>query len=74
MIEDKRGLSERCDLMQLDLKNAERKYQESLRSVEQRHAAELRRLKSLNDTSNKLKQEKWLDEKTKRIKEQTGKA
>ena len=31
----------------------------------------IRRLKSLQDTSNKLKQEKWVDEKTKRIKEQT---
>ena len=65
-------MSERCDLAQHDLKNAERKYQDSLRNLEQRHGAELRRLKSLNDTSIKLKQEKWLDEKTKRIKEQTG--
>ena len=31
----------------------------------------IRRLKSLQDTSNKLRQEKWVDEKTKRIKEQT---
>jgi hypothetical protein len=36
--------------------------------VEQRHAAEVKRLKSLQEASNKLKQEKWMDEKTKRIK------
>ena len=29
-------------------------------------------MKSLHETSSKLKQEKWMDEKTKRIKEQTG--
>ena len=45
--------------------------QESLRSAEQRHAAELRRVKALNETSSKLRQEKWVDEKTRRIKEQT---
>lgn len=72
MIEDKRGLSERCDLLHLDLKNGERKNQESLRNIEQRHSAELRRVRCLQETSNKLKREKWLDEKTRRIKEQTG--
>ena len=42
--------------------------QDTLKNVEQRHAAEVKRLKSLQDASNKLKQEKWLDEKTRRIK------
>ncbi len=28
-------------------------------------------MKSLNETSSKLKQERWMDEKTRRIKEQT---
>lgn len=72
LIEDKRRLAERCDTLHLDLKNMERKHVEQLKVVEQRHSAELRRIKSLHQTSNKLKQEKWLDEKTRRIKEQTG--
>ena len=71
MIEDKKGLAERTDCLTLELSNAERKFQETLKNQEQRHSAEIRRLKSLQDTSNKLKQEKWVDEKTKRIKEQT---
>ena len=71
MIEDKKGLAERTDCLTLELSNAERKFQETLKNQEQRHGAEIRRLKSLQDTSNKLKQEKWVDEKTKRIKEQT---
>ena len=58
-------------MLHLDLKNMERKSQESLRSAEQRHAAELRRVKALSETSSKIRQEKWVDEKTRRIKEQT---
>lgn len=73
LIEDKRSLSERCDVLHLDLRNSERKHQESIKSIEQRHQAELRRVKSLQETSSKIKQEKWMDEKTRRIKEQTGK-
>ena len=36
LIEDKRTLSERCDHLHLELKNRERKYQESIRNMEQR--------------------------------------
>ena len=39
--------------------------------LDQRHSAEIRRLRQLQDTTNKIKQEKWVDEKTRRIKEQT---
>jgi len=41
-----------------------------LKNVEQRHAAEVKRLKSLQEASAKLRQEKWMDEKTRRIKVQ----
>jgi len=41
---------------------------DTLKNVEQRHSAEVKRLKALQEASNKLKQEKWMDEKTKRIK------
>ncbi len=36
MIEDKKTLSERCDHLHLELKNKERKHQESVRGMEQR--------------------------------------
>ena len=71
LIEDKKALAERCDALKEELANGERKYQEALKGQEQRHNSEIRRLKSLQETSNKLKQEKWVDEKTRRIKEQT---
>ena len=64
-------MAERCDALGLELSTQERKYQESFKNLELRHSAEIRRIKSLQETSNKLKQEKWVDEKTRRIKEQT---
>jgi uncharacterized protein YkuJ len=39
-----------------------------LKNVEQRHVAEVKRLKALQEAGNKLRQEKWMDEKTRRIK------
>ncbi len=72
LLEDKRSLSERCDVLHQELQKNARKHEESVRNLEHRHGAEVRRLKSLQETSTKLRQEKWVDEKTRRIKEQTG--
>ena len=71
LIEDKKGLSEKCDDQSAEMKAAEKKFKDSLKNVELRHATEIKRLKALQESSNKLRQEKWVDEKTKRIKEQT---
>ena len=71
LIDDKKGLSERVDTQTTDLKVAEKKYKDTLKNAEARHATEIKRLKSLEASSNKIRQEKWVDEKTKRIKEQT---
>ncbi len=43
-------------------------FQDTLKNVEQRHVAEVKRLKALQEAGNKLRQEKWMDEKTRRIK------
>jgi len=72
LIEDKRQLSERCDHLHLEVRNKESRHQESTRALEQRHQAEVRRLRSLQEASSRIKQEKWVDEKTRRIKEQTA--
>ncbi len=54
MLEDKRRLSERCDLLQVQMEANERKHTESARAAEQRHVAEVRRIKSLAETSAKV--------------------
>lgn len=71
LIEDKKKLCERCDNLAKESKNSEARFRDTIKNVEQRHTAEIKRLKSLNESSNRLKQEKWVDEKTRRIKEQT---
>ncbi len=50
--------------------NRKHKQHYSISLLLHRHSAELRRVKSLNETSSKLKQERWMDEKTRRIREQ----
>ena len=71
LIDDKKGLSERCDAVAAEMKTAEKKFKDMLKNVEQRHATEIKRLKALQESSSKIRQEKWVDEKTRRIKEQT---
>ena len=41
LIEDKKNLSERCDAGTREVKANEKKYQDTLKTVEQRHAAEV---------------------------------
>lgn len=50
LIEDKKVLAERCDGLNADLTNNERKFQDSLKNLDQRHTAEIRRLKSIQET------------------------
>ena len=71
LIDDKKGLSEGVDAKTAEMKATEKKHKDALKAAEQRHLTEIKRLKALQESSNKLRQEKWVDEKTKRIKEQT---
>ncbi|XP_040577290.1 uncharacterized protein [Lepeophtheirus salmonis] len=73
LIEDKKTLRDQADSLLSEQNHLEKKYDDGIKGLESRHTAEIRRLKSLYESSSKLKQEKWLDEKTKRIKEQTVK-
>ena len=47
LIEDKKNLSERCDTANKEVKANEKKYQDTLKTVEQRHAAEVSSVYSL---------------------------
>ena len=71
LIDDKKGLSERVETQTGEMKAVEKKHKDAMKNAEQRHATEIKRLKALQESSNKIRQEKWVDEKTKRIKEQT---
>ncbi|XP_038597852.1 centrosomal protein of 131 kDa [Tachyglossus aculeatus] len=71
LIEDKRVLSAKCQEVVAELKEVEQKYTRKIGQVEERHQLELKKLKELMSATEKIRREKWIDEKTKKIKEIT---
>ncbi|EOA92782.1 5-azacytidine-induced protein 1, partial [Anas platyrhynchos] len=69
LIEDKKVLSERCEAVVAELKQADQKYSKKISQMQEQHELELRKLKELMSATEKIRREKWIDEKTKKIKE-----
>ncbi|PAA93717.1 hypothetical protein BOX15_Mlig032023g27, partial [Macrostomum lignano] len=73
LIDEKKVLQEKCESMLQELKTLRKQADDKLRHAEDRHAAELTRVKELHAAAEKLRREKWEAEKTKKIKELTVK-
>ena len=55
----------------LELKTIDQKYDDRIRSVEESQGKEFQKLKDVHEAAEKLRRERWIDEKTKKIKELT---
>ncbi|XP_067670950.1 centrosomal protein of 131 kDa-like [Haliotis asinina] len=73
LIDDKKTLSERCEQVVKELKVIDKKYQDKIKSIVDSHSHELQKLKDIHAAAEKLRREKWIEEKTKKIKEMTVK-
>nr|XP_002740719.1 PREDICTED: 5-azacytidine-induced protein 1-like [Saccoglossus kowalevskii] len=73
LIDDKKLLSEKYDKVVHDLKEVDKKYQTKMKHQEEEHSQELRKIKEVQAAAEKIRREKWIDEKTKKIKEITVK-
>ncbi|XP_035261990.1 centrosomal protein of 131 kDa isoform X2 [Anguilla anguilla] len=83
LIDDKKALSERCETMVTELKQVDQKYTKKITQMQEQHdlvwhilgplCEEIKKLKELMTASEKIRREKWIDEKTKKIKEITVK-
>uniref|UniRef100_A0A3B3CP47 Centrosomal protein 131 n=1 Tax=Oryzias melastigma TaxID=30732 RepID=A0A3B3CP47_ORYME len=83
LISDKKALSERCEGVLTELKQVDLKYTKKIAQMQQQHemvwqilgplCEEIKKLKDLMSASEKIRREKWIDEKTKKIKEITVK-
>ncbi|RVE59877.1 hypothetical protein OJAV_G00193350 [Oryzias javanicus] len=73
LISDKKALSERCEGVVTELKQVDLKYTKKIAQMQQQHEMEIKKLKDLMSASEKIRREKWIDEKTKKIKEITVK-
>jgi 5-azacytidine-induced protein 1 len=71
LIEDKKAISQKCETLAAELRTLERRSKENISAMESRHSLEINRLKQMNESSDKLKRERWMDQKAKKIKEQT---
>uniref|UniRef100_A0A671RS33 Centrosomal protein of 131 kDa-like n=1 Tax=Sinocyclocheilus anshuiensis TaxID=1608454 RepID=A0A671RS33_9TELE len=83
LIDDKKALSERCEEVVGELKQVDQKYTKKIAQMQEQHemvwqilgpmCEEIKKLKELMSATEKFRREKWIDEKTKKIKEITVK-
>ncbi|KAM9837246.1 centrosomal protein of 131 kDa isoform 1-T1 [Aulostomus maculatus] len=73
LIGDKKALSERCEGVVGELKQVDQKYTKKISQMQEQHEMEIKKLKDLMSATEKIRREKWIDEKTKKIKEITVK-
>ncbi|XP_074016149.1 centrosomal protein of 131 kDa isoform X2 [Numenius arquata] len=83
LIDDKKALSEKCEAVVAELKQVDQKYGKKITQMQEQHelvwrtlgpfCEEIKKLKELMSATEKIKREKWIDEKTKKIKEITVK-
>ncbi|KAK2820121.1 hypothetical protein Q5P01_023080 [Channa striata] len=73
LINDKKALSERFEGVVGELKQVDQKYTKKIAQMQEQHEMEIKKLKDLMSATEKIRREKWIDEKTKKIKEITVK-
>uniref|UniRef100_A0A8D0HEP3 Centrosomal protein 131 n=1 Tax=Sphenodon punctatus TaxID=8508 RepID=A0A8D0HEP3_SPHPU len=73
LIDDKKVLSEKCEAVVSELKQVDQKYTKKIAQMQEQHELEIKKLKELMSATEKIRREKWIDEKTKKIKEITVK-
>ncbi|CAF3402984.1 unnamed protein product [Rotaria socialis] len=71
LIDDKKKLSERCERLVAELKTIDKKSGDRIKNMEESHRIELQKLKDVHEAAEKLRRERWIEEKTKKIKELT---
>ncbi|GAA6108986.1 centrosomal protein of 131 kDa isoform X2 [Tachysurus ichikawai] len=83
LIDDKKSLNEHCECVVTELKQVDQKYTKKINQMQEQHelvwqilgplCEEIKKIKELMSASEKIRREKWIDEKTKKIKEITVK-
>ncbi|XP_012590212.1 PREDICTED: centrosomal protein of 131 kDa [Condylura cristata] len=74
LIEDKKALSGKCEALLAQLAQGDRRHQQQLAQVQEQHQLEIQKLKELMSAAEKARRERWISEKTRKIKEVTPRA
>uniref|UniRef100_A0A8C7BDV7 Centrosomal protein 131 n=1 Tax=Neovison vison TaxID=452646 RepID=A0A8C7BDV7_NEOVI len=71
LIEDKKALADRCEAVVAELKQGDQRRKDREAQVQEQHELEMKKLKELMSATEKVRREKWINEKTRKIKEIT---
>ncbi|XP_055245465.2 centrosomal protein of 131 kDa isoform X15 [Gorilla gorilla gorilla] len=71
LIEDKKVLSGKCEAVVAELKQEDQRCTERVAQAQAQHELEIKKLKEIMSATEKARREKWISEKTKKIKEVT---
>ncbi|KAJ1522119.1 hypothetical protein ONE63_002430 [Megalurothrips usitatus] len=64
-------IDQRCESLIQDAKESEEKHTKACRMIEEKHKVEMQRVKDITAATEKLKRERWVENKTQKIKELT---
>eukprot|EP00069_Balaena_mysticetus_P017870 bmy_02273T0 len=73
LIEDKKALGEKCEALVAELKQRDQRLKDKEAQMQEQHELEIKKLKELMSATEKVRREKWINEKTRKIKEITVK-
>ncbi|XP_037013712.2 centrosomal protein of 131 kDa isoform X2 [Artibeus jamaicensis] len=71
LIEDKKNLGDKCEAVVAELKQGDQLRKDREAQMREQHELEIKKLRELMSAAEKVRREKWMSEKTRRIKEIT---
>jgi hypothetical protein len=74
LLAEKQELTARSEKMTLEVKNLEKGFQDRTKALEEKHSRDIKSQRDTWAANEKIKRDKWIQEKTKLIKDQTVKS
>lgn len=73
LISEKRALQEKCEKILKDSKDNEERYTQQIKSIQEKHLEEIKRLRKAQENVEKNKKQQWVGQKTQEIRDMTVK-